>query len=241
MSDEDKIVELLKKLQALKDKGLIDENYYHTKKEELLNAYLSQHSPDIPRQNRRGRSKYYIISIFIIVIIVALLAIGRSLMEFPNTVTVTQTLIKTQIITTTKTPMTFAAGTVTRTFYLYPSFASRPKRITLERTLKSCQFIYYPLQAEKGDEIRVHWESNDESTYIAIGTDAKISKLKSNFCETNIITWHLLFPCTGSGYSGTLSFKIPSSAKWYVIVANGNFGCLYSDCPITVSITIEIT
>jgi len=239
MSDEDKIIELLQKLQALKDKGIIDEDYYRRKKEELLNAYLAQPFPKAPQPSRK--TKYYIIAISaIIVVIITFLAISHSLIPFSTTVTTTQTIVKTQTVTSANTRtilMTIITANITPQ---HSSFAPSPKRVTFERTLKSCQIAYYPLQVEKGDQVRVHWESNDGSTYVAIGTDADISQLKSNYCETNIITWHISFPSSDSGYSGTLNFKIPSSAKWYVIIANGNFGCLYSDCPINVSVTIEV-
>ena len=238
MSNENKIAELLQKLQTLKDRGLIDENYYRRKREELLNAYFAQRFPKVSRRDHR--SKYYIIAVFAIIIIAGFLVIEYSLMLSPNTVTITQTLIKTQTVTSTKA-RTILTTIIIPTTSQHPSFVSSPKRITFERTLKKCQFIYYPLQVEKGDEVKVHWESNDESTYVAIGTDADISELKNNYCETNIITWDLAFPSAGHSYSGALEFKISSSAKCYVIVANGNFGCLYSDCPIGVSITIEIT
>ena len=150
----------------------------------------------------------------------------------PSYVTKTVTVHKSVVVTKT------LAVTIFRTAQQYAHTAGGAvEKIVYSGSLyieKKCRMHFYKINAEKGDVIKVSWESNDASMYIAIGTSADIEQVSNMFCEFIYSGWSLWWPKTGSGYSGSLQYKVPSSGTWYVVVGNGNFGCI-SECPITLT------
>ncbi len=226
---------------------MIDEEFYRERRRALLSKYLElaeeELGGDVQRSQEHGRAggnrKWLIVSI-----IAGLFAVGIVSALF------VPTLIRPQTHTTTIFVQEVFTKTVTNTL-IYPQpyqytqpYQYLPAEGAIENIIYSgsvhidrqCRVHQFPINAKKGDVIRVYWESNDDATYIAIGTDADYEKnVRGSYCETIISLWMWSWPAASYGYSGSLEFTVPSSGSWYVYVANGNWGCILSSCPITVT------
>jgi flagellar basal body-associated protein FliL len=263
-----RILELLRKLEKLKQDGLLTEEEYRVRREKLIDAFLQEEEyayyESGVEEKPPQKSKAYTISIILLICSLILLGAAGyyffSLSREMHPITTTISLIipetKTEIITMTKT----ATKTITyeriqtitsmTPIYVYPNYtlyteyATYPTSrivysgsVTLER---DCSMKRWSIQANKGDVISVYWESNDYSTYVAIGSDADLERNRQYYCEVMISFWKTSWPAADYGYSGRLEFRAPSSGTWYVIIANGNWECIFSECPITVT-RLEIT
>jgi hypothetical protein len=195
-----RILELLRKLEKLKQGGLLTEEEYRVRREKLIDALLQEEEyayyESGVEEKPSQKSKAYTISKILLVCSLILLGIVGyyffSLSREMHPITTTISLIipetKTEVITMTRT----ATKTITyermqtvismTSIYVYPSYtpyaeyATYPTSktvysgsVTLE---KDCSMKGWSIQANKGDVISVYWESNDDDTYVAIGTDA---------------------------------------------------------------------
>jgi len=247
--DKEKIVALLERLEELRKRGLINEAEYEEKRNQLLSIYLEL-KPENKRPTHKERKVLLITSIIIGAIIIGLVAsYSLKFVQLPNhttTVTVTPALAYPNITpaTQTTTVTVIQEQKVTPTV-IYPNTSSvmtgkgYNERIVYDGSLyleDGCKIKGIRIDAQKGDVIKVVWESNDKDTYVAIGTDADYQKnVKGSFCEVTISSWKWIWPAASYGYSGSLEFTVPASATWGVFVANGNWECLMSECPITVT------
>jgi len=222
--DKEKIVALLERLEELRKRGLINEAEYEEKRNQLLSMYLEL-KPENKRPTHKERKALLITSI----IIGLLASYSLKFVQLPNHTT-TVTIIQEQKVTPT---------------VIYPNTSSvmtgkgYNERIVYDGSLyleDGCKIKGIRIDAQKGDVIKVVWESNDKDTYVAIGTDADYQKnVKGSFCEVMISSWKWIWPAASYGYSGSLEFTVPASATWGVFVANGNWECLMTECPITVT------
>jgi uncharacterized membrane protein (DUF485 family) len=260
---EAKILDILRKLEKLKLEGLISEEEYRARKDKLIEALLQEGGyvdyESSVEEKPPQRSRIFIISI--IFLVCGLLFLGIAGYYFflspkpqPSTTTISFIIptTVTQIATTTRTITHEIVQTATSatSLYVYQNRTIHPAYPT-SRTIVSGSFVPFTLekdcssrlfsvQAGKGDIIRVYWESNDRHTYVAIGSDADIERNRQYYCEVMIAFWKTSWPVADYGYSGSLEFTVPSSGTWYVIVANGNYECVFTNCPITIT-RLEIT
>ena len=257
---EAKILDILRKLEKLKLEGLITEEEYRARKDKLIEALLQEGEyvdyESSVEEKPPQKSRIFIISI--IFLICGLLFLGMAGYYFflspkpqPSTTTISFIIptTATQIATTTRTITHEIVQTATSvtSLYVYQNRTIHPTYPT-SRTIYSgsltleenCRMEGFSIQANKGDVIRVYWESNDKDTYVAIGSDADREKNRQYYCEVLIPFWKTSWPAAGYGYSGSLEFTVPSSGRWYVIVANGNYECVFTNCPITIT-RLEIT
>jgi hypothetical protein len=215
-----RILELLRKLEKLKQDGLLTEEEYRVRREKLIDALLQEEEyayyESIIKEKSSLKSRVFSTPT-IILLVCGLLLLGiigyffMSVYVHPS--------------------YTFHVGTYPTIRTIYSG------SVTLE---KDCSMKGWNIQANKGDVISVYWESNDPSTYVAIGTDADRERNRQYYCEVLTSFWKTSWPAAGYGYSGRLEFRVPSSGTWYVIILNGNWECIFSECPITVT-RLEIT
>jgi len=207
----------LRKLEKLKNEGLLTEEEYKVRKEKLIDALLQEgkyayYKSSIEKKQPRKSRIYIAIIILIILIVCSLIFLWNLLL-----------------------PRGTSPTTYNYTYFGHLTPTSRiiySGSITLE---KDCSMKGWSIQANKGDIISVYWESNDYSTYVAIGSDADRERNRQYYCEVLIPFWRTSWPAADYGYSGSLEFRVPSSGTWHVIIANGNWECIFSECPITVT------
>jgi len=263
-----RILKLLRKLEKLKQDGLLTEEEYRVRREKLIDALLQEEEyayyESSVEEKPPQKSRIYIVPIILIVCSLILLGIAgyhffslsREMHPIITTVSLTIPETKTEIITMTRT----LTKTITyermqtiisvTSIYVYPNYTPYIEYPTYptSRTIysgsltleKDCSMKGWSIQANKGDVIRVYWESNDRDTYVAIGSDADLKRNDQYYCEALISFWKTNWPAADYGYSGSLEFRVPSSGTWHVIIANGNWECVFSECPITVT-RLEIT
>jgi len=249
VDDKEKIVALLERLEELRKRGLINEAEYEEKRNQLLSIYLEL-KPENKRQIHKERKALLITSIIIGAIIIGLVATySLKFVQLPNnttTVTVTPALAYPNITPATQTTTVtviqeqkFTPTVIYPNTSLVITWKGDNERIVydgspyLERVCRVYEIVQ--INAKKDDLIRVVWDSDDDDTYVAIGTDADLQRVKGYYCEVLVSFWQWNWPAASYGYSGTLEFKVPSSATWKILVLNGNWGCVMSNCPITVT------
>lgn len=248
MSEDEKVLRVLKKLEELRKRGLIDEQYYQEKRRLLLSKYLESEEERYFLEKHHASEKSRYRSIFLPVLIACIVVLGImaviSVSPYIKPVTNTVTVILPTYVTATEIRFVGGNITLTRTqTIIAPTVASENTNRPFERVIysgsltleKNCQINGFTINANKGDVIRVYWESNDDSTYVAIGSDAHLERNRQYYCEVMIPVWRYIWPAADYGYSGHLQFTVPSSGTWYVMIANGNWGCVFSNCPITVT------
>lgn len=256
MSEEDKILKVLEKLEELKKRGLIDEKYYREKRNLLLSKYLEvsnethdmiEQHPQPKYSNRSKRlTKPLPILLLVISIILILVVVGNVIQPFIKVATYTTTITIEKPVTITKEYMYTITQIMTSTvmFYdqspIYNGFSNIPEeRIVYSGSLyleRDCQVRVFSVNVEKGDIIKVYWEADDDDAYLAIGTPSHYTEnVKSKYCEILLAFWRYSWPKADYGYSGTLQFTVSSSGTWYVVIANGNSHCIFSECPITIT------
>jgi len=224
-----RILELLRKLEKLKQDGLLTEEEYRVRREKLIDALLQEeyayHEGSI---KERSSLKSRVFSIpTIILLVCGLLLLGIVGYFFTSSYGGVQTITTVYV----HPSYTLYVGTYPTIRTIYSG------SVTLE---KDCSTKGWSIQANEGDVISVYWESNDYSTYVAIGSDADLKRNRQYYCEVMISFWKTSWPAADHGYSGRLEFRVPSSGTWYVIIANGHWECVFSECPITVT-RLEIT
>ncbi|MEM0233497.1 MAG: hypothetical protein QXL22_05705 [Candidatus Nezhaarchaeales archaeon] len=251
---KERILQVLEKLEKLRKMGLIDDEYYQEKRNILLSNYLEledeithvvKEEPQLQYSDRsRKIYKALLISLLLIGILLLGVVIGNEIYPFTKVSTYTTSLFIEKPTTITKEYVYTVTKTVTAPFIPYDQanvYEGTPKlqeeKIIYSGSLdleKSCQVKVFSINAEKGDRIKVYWEANDDEAYVAIGTPAHYAEnVKTSYCETTIIFWRYSWPAADYGYSGSLQFTVPSSGTWYVVIANGNYHCIFSECPIT--------
>ncbi len=248
MSEDERILKVLERLEELRRKGLIDEQYYQEKRSFLLSEYLGLREEE-SHGSEKGRLRKIILPLIICMII---LGVGALIFTSPYMKPVTHTV--TEIVSTWATVtetrivekpiLVTEFYTVTTPTNISQYYNGRSyERIVYSGSLileKDCQMKGFTIDANKGDVIRVYWEANDYNTYVAVGSDAHLEKNKQYYCEVMISFWKTSWPTADYGYSGSLQFTVPSTGRWYVVVANGHWECVFSECPITVT-KLEIT
>lgn len=245
-ADKDRIAALLERLEELRKRGLIDEVEYKEKRNQLLSMYLGLEPSGTKYGQRPVHKERRLLLITLLVIGVIMIGVVASyyikFIQFPiQTATMTINLIQpttvfsTEYITQTRTVMPTAVYPNVTPTTIWKSYNERiiyDGRLYLE---KDCHAEIFQIDARKGDLIRVIWESDDDDTYVAIGTDADFQRVKGYYCEVLVILWRSNWPAADYGYSGSLEFTVPSSGTWKVLILNGNWGCVTSNCPITVT------
>jgi len=253
VGEEDRILRLLEKLEKLRKAGLIDDEYYQEKRNALLSKYLESkdemtHVIEEQSQSRysdRGERIYkaLLISLLVIGIMLLGIVIGSRIYPSVSVITYTTSVFIERPITVTREYIYTATQTVEVPviFYNQTYAYEEPLKFPTEKIVYSgslsieqdCQARGFAINAEKGDVIEVYWEADDDDAYVAIGTPAQYTENTKGYCEVMISFWKFSWPAADYGYSGTLRFTIPSSGTWYVILANGNYHCIFSNCPIT--------
>jgi len=227
---KDRIPELLRKLEKLRQEGLLTEEEYRAKREKLIDALLQEeiayHESSV-KERSSLKSRVFSIPIIIVIVVSGILISGIVGYIFTSSYKGVQ-------------PITTVVYGPNYTYYVgtYPTMRTiYSGAVTLE---ENCRMKGWSIQAKRGDVISVYWESNDYKTYVAIGTDADRERNRQYYCEVLIPFWKTSWPMADYGYSGRLEFSVPSSGVWYVIVANGHWECVFTKCPITVT-KLEVT
>ena len=227
-----RILELLRKLEKLRQEGLLTEEEYRTKREKLIDALLQEettyHESSV-KERPSPKSRVFSIPVIIIAVVSGVLIAGIVGYIFTSSYykggqTITTVVYGPNYTVYVGTYPTIMAYPTIRTIY--------SGAITLE---ENCRMKGWTIQAKRGDVISVYWESNDYETYVAIATDADRERNRQYYCEVLIPFWKTSWPMADYGYSGRLEFSVPSSGVWYVIVANGHWECVFTKCPITVT------
>jgi hypothetical protein len=236
-----KVLEMLRKLEKLRQEGLLTEEEYRTMREKLIDAFLQEeityHESGI-KERPSSKSKVFSIAVIVIAIVSGILIAGIVGYIFLSSLTSSNK--GAQVITKTVDygrNYSYNVGSYP-TIRVYPTVRTiYSGALTLE---ENCRMYGWSIQAKRGDVISVYWESNDRNTYVAIATDADRERNRQYYCEVLIPFWKTSWPMADYGYSGRLEFSVPSSGVWYVIVANGHWECVFTKCPITVT-KLEIT